>query len=346
MCFVDQSANCTRNKPRETDTPPFQGGWEALSKSGCETVVCAPLQVVPVAAAMATLVRPGPESPCRPIASPQRAPHPLVPALSREDKMYDLMANDSTVAPLCLVSGGVDTGVYKRGRGRVDSSDEDEDEDEDFETIEARQHARARKGYNEVLHQQRRKGNRRRRKGGADSSAEFTRALHKCWEALDRSSIISSLTRLITTSQTMLYAMKRDARKYPGDEMLIKQIDKQAMKVQKLEEDLAAVWAPTKEVEPVDPPRSRGARGDKARRQQQQEGPSALGAGAGQQQGPSEPGSSGQQHGPCSSCIAGLQGPPLLGRINPNPPLGREAAAASAAITTSQGPSLLDQWQQ
>ncbi|KAJ9519893.1 hypothetical protein QJQ45_014620 [Haematococcus lacustris] len=31
MCFVDQSANCTRNKPRETDTPSFQGGWEALT---------------------------------------------------------------------------------------------------------------------------------------------------------------------------------------------------------------------------------------------------------------------------------------------------------------------------
>ncbi|GFH20373.1 hypothetical protein HaLaN_17482 [Haematococcus lacustris] len=195
-----------------------------------------------------------------------------------KQEMYDLMApvmaNDSATAPLCLVSGGVDTGVYKRGRGRVDSSDEDEEEDEDIEIIEARLHAEARKGYNEVPGEQREQG--------------------------------------------------RDGE-------LVKQIDELALEVQKLKEDLAAVRAPTHEVQQVDPPRSRAARADKARRQQQQEGPSAPGADAGQQQGP-QPGPSGQsraglatQQVTSAGHTARLQSPPPLGRINPNPPLGAEA---------------------
>ncbi|KAL6749966.1 hypothetical protein V8C86DRAFT_3185118 [Haematococcus lacustris] len=131
-----------------------------------------------------------------------------------KQEMYDLMApvmaNDSATAPLCLVSGGVDTGVYKRGRGRVDSCDEDEEEDEDVEIIEARLHAEARKhhvspcaraqGYNEVPGEQRLKSKRKIKKGGEDSNAELTRAMHKSTEALEKSANISSLTRLITTS--------------------------------------------------------------------------------------------------------------------------------------------------
>ncbi|KAJ9534911.1 hypothetical protein QJQ45_029531 [Haematococcus lacustris] len=220
------------------------GAWSCISNFTfcsallCYALLCAPVsQSVPEAAAMATLVRPGPGSPRRPIASSQQDPHPLsrqekvdagdvvlvktvvdycvlhklslnknfatktwadisvitrnacevrglldseakrqfseaqcktlwhkftqsfrqihayinkhtgggLPFFEQDDEtrkqlanlggkcknmkqeMYDLMApvmaNDSATAPLCLVSGGVDTGVYKRGRGRVDSSD-------------------------------------------------------------------------------------------------------------------------------------------------------------------------------------------------------------------------------